>query len=233
MSWTFKFISSEPDHRDFVKRVTECLKANKKPLIFCALPNEKADLSGKYYPFDLDGVFKIGSAAENGGPSAKVPRETANFLLPGEGIEVIKGKIEDGNSYSTAFAAGLAGLVLYILRMDYTLKKISERKKQQDADPNATIEVTPVEGIAQLRAEVATTREGMEAIFENLHGKNITEKMKEHSLIPGDILKFGDKFSPGSPDVLSAIASELLPKNRLKDFVSKDEMKSKSHLFED
>lgn len=116
MSWTYeRKATSDTDKQKFeelVKRIADA----KKPILFGSLPDlgPNFDLHS-FVPAGLEGVIKISSATVSGEVSAENIHTNSDFLLPGEEYQSNTGKIVRGSSFATAYAAGLAALVLYAL----------------------------------------------------------------------------------------------------------------------
>ncbi|KAI1129289.1 hypothetical protein F5Y10DRAFT_157680 [Nemania abortiva] len=117
MSWSFEWTENEDvlssDKQEFKNHVIE---AGKKALLFAALPDEEVRLD-EVAPVGLRGVIKIGSANRYGQASPENTHVSPDFILPGEDVDIGSAKKRKGSSYATAFASGLAAMVLCILRM--------------------------------------------------------------------------------------------------------------------
>ncbi|KAK3385920.1 hypothetical protein B0H63DRAFT_544419 [Podospora didyma] len=89
-----------------------------KAVLFGSLPDlgPNADASS-YSPVGLHGVIKISSATRSGDVASDNLHQRSDFLLPGDEIEDSNGESARGSSFATAYAAGLASLVLYPFRV--------------------------------------------------------------------------------------------------------------------
>jgi hypothetical protein len=102
---------------DFETLINETAQEGRAAL-FGSLPdmghNHPAD---KFAPVGLDGVMKISSSTPSGAVSDSNLLEKSDFLLPGEETRDADGNLTlKGSSYATAYAAGLAALVVYTFR---------------------------------------------------------------------------------------------------------------------
>jgi hypothetical protein len=116
MSWALEHKDGDEDsYKDeFAKLIAQAVASNKLLL---------GVLSGKFIerhpvaPAGLPGVIKIGSATICGKVSRNLTHAHPDFILPGEEIHVSTGETARGSSLATAFAAGLAAVVLYCLKL--------------------------------------------------------------------------------------------------------------------
>lgn len=120
MSWTYKreLDSNDNDKREFETLVEKTLEKN-KAILFGSHPDLGPTIEVSHFaPVSLPGIIRICSATPAGGVSEKNLHANPSFLLPGEEIampDVWEGKVK-GSSFATAYAAGLAALVLYSVR---------------------------------------------------------------------------------------------------------------------
>lgn len=159
MSWTFNQ-KKHPNHEEtkaFKAAIEEAAKKNK--LLFAALNDAEPNSDvGEFYPVGLKDVFKIGSA-KKWGANADFPESgKSDYLFPGQDIELqdLEGETmsRSGSSLATAFAAGMAGLILYSMEV---------HKLTGDSE-------VPEE-IREKRLKDAKTKDGMSKIF-NILGEN-------------------------------------------------------------
>ncbi|KAK3291439.1 uncharacterized protein B0H64DRAFT_366705 [Chaetomium fimeti] len=120
MSWTFEHKDGEADSykNEFAKLIGDAVGANK--LLFGAL-SDKFIETHPVAPAGLPGVIKIGSATIYGEVSRNLTHAHPDFILPGEEIDVSPGEKAKGSSLATAFASGLAAVVLYCLKLQCAL----------------------------------------------------------------------------------------------------------------
>ncbi|KAI1464374.1 uncharacterized protein F4812DRAFT_209456 [Daldinia caldariorum] len=154
MSWTYSKSPFDFYKGEFEKLIKETVQ-DERAALFGSLPdmghNHPAD---KFAPVGLDGVMKISSSTPSGAVSDSNRLEKSDFLLPGEETRDADGNLTlKGSSYATAYAAGLAALVLYTFR---TLEVLGER--EGNASPDARL--------ARDALLVAKKPNGMRRIFE-------------------------------------------------------------------
>lgn len=146
MSWTVKKEGTkegENNHDDIAELVTALTQAAKKMPVFCSAP-DKGELSKvefeSYFPVgaDVKGIFKIGASTADNTASLPAGQNNVDYILPGQQVKVtndddtiiLKGRseIETGSSLATALAAGLAALMMHIVRMD-AIRTYQQSKK--------------------------------------------------------------------------------------------------------
>lgn len=204
MSWTFKKkgIDSDEDEKDFVNLIQTAV-GSKKVILFGSLPDKgpTADTS-QYAPVGLEGVIKIGSATIYGQQSKENLYANPDFLLPGEKLETPAGETVSGSSFSTAYASGLAALVLYCLRAHMELK-----------DPHAMDGDLYPEDDRTKRLNKARTVDGMKTIFKILSQRSADDELKGGFFVR-PYITFGDEFGASEEDKLKAIqdiVTDILP----------------------
>lgn len=135
MSWTVEKNQADPDNEWDMSRLQRALEIakDKKMLVFCSAPdigNVRDSVLSNHYPFGCDFVskriFKIGAAKADGTTLGWTgDSESVNFTLPGDNVMPRKGdRISEekdtprtGSSVATALAAGLAALLIYVVRL--------------------------------------------------------------------------------------------------------------------
>lgn len=193
MSWTFRRDDVNDAHKKkFVELVQEIV-SSKKVILFASLPDGGPSIRiGNYAPVGLDGVIRIGSATVYGISSNDNFYAEPDFLLPGEQI-LPSGEQARGSSYATAHAAGLAAMVLYLVKVYCELEE----------DPPFNLEHAISE---------AKSCEGMAHMFRKL-SQNNTGKRARHGDFVQPYRSFPNDFNSGLSEraILSGIVSEILP----------------------
>ncbi|QYT03243.1 Peptidase_S8 domain-containing protein [Trichoderma simmonsii] len=197
MSWSFKAKGEDygvDEIANFKRTIAEA-KAD-GILLFASLNDMEGVNIDDYYPCGLSDVFKIGSATK-WGDKASHSRTGSDFILPGKDISLpdIDGLMKEvsGSSIATAFAAGLAGLVLYALSTHLNIEDEVEESLKMD------------------RLKQAKSREGMNTIFNILSGNRQGLKTNDVWVSLDD--KFPEKPDKGDPgpDIKDFIKS-IVPK---------------------
>ncbi|RMJ17997.1 hypothetical protein CDV36_002316 [Fusarium kuroshium] len=121
MSWTFEEKMVPVEQRTNFKNAIQ--KASNKGIILLSSLNDKEMTSIKnWLPVNLNQVIKVGSATKWGDKAEFSKRKSANYLFPGQDIPLPstigsaggnEKEVASGSSLATAFAAGLAGLIIY------------------------------------------------------------------------------------------------------------------------
>ncbi|OHF04298.1 hypothetical protein CORC01_00637 [Colletotrichum orchidophilum] len=152
MSWTYEMRhdNKDPDKTEFEKLVKEAVDSH-KAVLFGSLPDlgPNKDASSRS-PVGLNNVIKISSATRAGHVVDDNIHQFSEFLLPGHDIESSRRELVRGSSFATAYAAGLAALVLYSFR-------VLDAFTYDDVDD-----------LARKALRVAKSPEGMKGIFERL-----------------------------------------------------------------
>lgn len=207
MSWTFKTKGSEndQDEKDFVDLI-KTVVSSKAVILFGSVPDKGPEADTSHYaPVGLSGVIKIGSATIYGQQSPENRFAYPDFLLPGEEITTPEGKKVRGSSFSTAYASGLAALILCCLRAHMELKNPYIRNEVPDPDDDDKTK----------RLKKAMTVEGMKTIF----------KVLSHDEVKGRVfvrpyITFGDSFEDseeGKQKAMQRIVKEILPDKVLRE----------------
>lgn len=123
MSWTVeKTKHNGPDLKEMESAIEEAQRKN--ILMFCAAKDGGYGAAGFGYPKDFNKrIFCIGATTEHGNISERLggQKEAIDFGFPGENITPLSGATKSpiaGSSIATALAAGLAGLLLYIIQFE-------------------------------------------------------------------------------------------------------------------
>ncbi|QYT04591.1 hypothetical protein H0G86_011493 [Trichoderma simmonsii] len=172
MSWTFatKELGEDAYEAEFRQLITEADKQN--IILFASLPDKgPTSLVSDFAPVSFKEVIKIGSATVYGEVIPDNRFAGADFLLPGEDSQEGKETVK-GSSYATAYASGLAAVVLLTIR----LYKIHHGSSDPD-------EIKKIE-------DTARTRKGMEEIFKRLSPGDLK---KEKNVYVRPYLIFGQK----------------------------------------
>jgi hypothetical protein len=158
MSWTFNQKTHE-DPRETADFKAKIEMASRKHILLFASLNDKeynTDVAN-FYPVGMKEVFKIGSAKKWGANADFSVAGTAEYLFPGQEVELKDQEGEtihtSGSSLATAFAAGMAGLILFAMKLHV-----------QSGD-----DVVPDE-VKEKRLSEAKGRDGMAKIFNKLGG---------------------------------------------------------------
>ncbi len=132
MSWCIK---RQPDNTKDVDRLLAALgKVGKEKLVFCSGPDVGSISENElqsYYPVGHSDsarfMFRIGAAKADGRPWPKVgDQNIVDYTLPGHKVRGISDEdldaemapsLETGSSIATALAAGLAALMIHVVRM--------------------------------------------------------------------------------------------------------------------
>ncbi|RSL48086.1 hypothetical protein CEP54_013099 [Fusarium duplospermum] len=134
MSWSIEPTEASKNSLDDLRRAIN-LAEESKILMFCSA-NDQGKTEDKSYPGQcsrgpLGTLCKIGAATATGGEYHYVSLGDVDFLFPGRVVEKeqdedaadnaagtgLKDRSAEGSSLATAFASGLAGLILYILQL--------------------------------------------------------------------------------------------------------------------
>ncbi|XXG99624.1 hypothetical protein Hte_005965 [Hypoxylon texense] len=160
MSWTFNQTKPqiEKERAEFKEAISRA--SSKNILLFAALNDAEPNSDmGNFYPVGLEEVFKIGSSKKWGAAADFGQKNKSDYLFPGQDITLEDPDGEalhpSGSSLATAFAAGMAGLILYSMKVHLIT-------------PDS--EVT--EEVKAKRLADAKTRAGMVRIF-NVLGDNL------------------------------------------------------------
>ncbi|KAI0535187.1 hypothetical protein GGR58DRAFT_480213 [Xylaria digitata] len=164
MSWTFKIDPAKPEEaKEFEEAIQNAW--NKGIILLNSMNDKEMTLLNEWYPLSLKEVIRVGSATKWGEKAEQNRRGSANYLFPGEEITLGptsdvansdgsggEKEVANGSSLSTAFAAGLMGLIIYASR---ALRHLDEGLGQWDMK----------------KLEKVTSRESTERVFKVLGGK--------------------------------------------------------------
>ena len=184
MSWSFELKLERSDHERFKTIVRRIVQARKHILV-ASLPDENsATKTSTYVPVELSGVIPISSATVYGRMIEENMFANPEFLLPGEDVHVdgMKTPVK-GSSYATAYAAGLAALVLYFLSVHHKLEASDDEG------------VPGKEKLRERRLEKARTTDGMRLIFRAL-SRELGTSEKKLFVRPARVSTASRKISP-------------------------------------
>ncbi|POS69591.1 hypothetical protein DHEL01_v212015 [Diaporthe helianthi] len=199
MSWTYERSQTtvDTDKKEFEQLIHTIAKEN-KAILFGSLPDMGPNTElHRFVPVGMDGVIKISSATLSGAVSAENTHTKSNFILPGEGYESLTtGEKLRGSSFATAYAAGLAAMVLYTLKAYHSMLK-----DDQDAED------------AEKALAIGSKGDGMRMIFRILAQKG-PEDNNETGLFVRPFLTFGDSFmsnTEGQKLSLRKVVADIVP----------------------
>ncbi|KAL4967299.1 uncharacterized protein BDV14DRAFT_207526 [Aspergillus stella-maris] len=139
MSWTIRYPGpqhqSGPEFKELAAAVQEA--QSKGILLFCSASDQGQDNAPTYPAFKAGAIFKIGGADIDGNLHTQVGGEDkVDFIFPGDTMssDDIQGTLSQGqwftgSSVATAFAAGLAALILYCAQVRIAIAKIPREKE--------------------------------------------------------------------------------------------------------
>ena len=196
MSWSFKK-SGDQEHEDFEKAI---LKAHEKHIVlFGSLTDEAPEQNAAtFLPVNNEVVIKIGSATKYGSASEKNLKGHADYIFPGVDVP-IGGSVESGSSIATAFASGLAALLLYCMR--------AHRFSEGGVVSKSTREA---------RLKKARGLEGMKRMFNILSGRVAYMRPDGYYVRPSNYLPatIGDRSSD-KETALRSFVEKLVPVEEL------------------
>lgn len=207
MSWTFKLNNYNDQDQKLFLNLIETM-SSKRVILFGSLPDKGPDAKmHEYAPVGLAGVIKICSANVHGQQSPQNIFANADFYLPGEDLKSQKGETVSGSSFSTAYATGLAALILYCLRLHIELQPPHSKESVSNSDDEKTI-----------RLNVAKTVDGMKKIFKVLSEMHADGETKQGFFVRPSTI-FGETFDDseqGKLNTIRDIAETLLPRKSLR-----------------
>jgi hypothetical protein len=187
MSWTFHEDGASSEQRRTFKKAIQ--KAHTNGIILFNSLNDIAMTNWEnYLPLSLNQVIRIGSATKWGEKAQHSKSGLADYLFPGEDIpSKIKGGSNEGtiggSSVATAYAAGLAGFIIYTVRaMNMLEPELPQSYKGVASD--------------------AMTRKGIERAFRTLGGDMRSSK-------PRDLFVDPCKLFPQEPNQLEDLRGKV------------------------
>lgn len=204
MSWTYEMVgeNSDSEKTEFEKLVKEIVDG-RKAILFGSLPDLGPNkTAASRSPVGLDGVIKISSATKAGNVVEDNLHQHSDFLLPGDDIENSRGELVRGSSFATAYAAGLAALVLSSFRV------LDDSLDNED-------------DIARIALLVAKSPVGMKGIFDNLAPGTRRESGGASGNVgrfvrPSQVLYMRTSDDDPNPSFLRDIANNLVPDTLIK-----------------
>ncbi|KAK3948552.1 hypothetical protein QBC32DRAFT_327684 [Pseudoneurospora amorphoporcata] len=129
MSWTIDVKDSDPSGSALDRAVKAA--AEKGILMFCSASDKGANAQYTYPAKATTNIFKIGAAKDSGAVDEWVGDQSLiDFTFPGNKVD-LEGKHVSGSSVATAYAAGLAALILYCVQVRLYLTDDDEEKKTE------------------------------------------------------------------------------------------------------
>lgn len=134
MSWTVrKETGPDEDNSADIARIKNALRqaTMDRKLVFCSAPDTgeiSSDELSSYFPVGsgIQELFRIGAAKADNTPWPQAGgRNIVDYVLPGHDVAEKKGdevlqngkSLKSGSSIATALAAGLAALMIHVVRM--------------------------------------------------------------------------------------------------------------------
>ncbi|KAJ4379457.1 hypothetical protein N0V85_008881 [Neurospora sp. IMI 360204] len=128
MSWTIDVKDSDPNGSALDRAVKAA--AEKGILMFCSASDKGANVQYTYPAKATNNIFKIGAAKDSGAVDEWVGDQSLiDFTFPGNKVD-LEGKRVSGSSVATAYAAGLAALILYCVQVRLYLTDADEEKEK-------------------------------------------------------------------------------------------------------
>ncbi|RDH34310.1 peptidase S8/S53 domain-containing protein [Aspergillus welwitschiae] len=153
-----------------------------------------------FAPVGLDSVIKICSATDYGAITQENLHTRPDFLLPGENVEGVWNGVPTvrGSSFATAYAAGLAALVLYTLQAN---KIFSEEDAEDDFEEY------------KLALEIVKRHQGMIKVFRILAKKDAEDITARNCFIrPNSNSKWMTLLMWTSKSIYGKLYLKLFPK---------------------
>ena len=148
MSWTFKKDDAGPGQIDeFREAIRKAYSAG--IILLSSLDDTGTTDFGELFPLSFDEVIRIGSATKWGEKSPSTKQGQAAYLFPGQEVAIPSDDRDGevfihGSSVATAFAAGLAGVLIYaaraLLYLDGENLSDSEKQKLDSINTRAKID---------------------------------------------------------------------------------------------
>ncbi|GLA44484.1 hypothetical protein AnigIFM63309_003392 [Aspergillus niger] len=160
--------------------------------------NDKAEFENLV--IGLDNVIKICSATDYGAITQENLHTRPDFLLPGENVEGVWNGVPTvrGSSFATAYAAGLAALVLYTLQVN---KIFSEEDAEDDFEE------------PKLALEIVKRHQGMRKVFRILAKKDAEDITARNCFVrPNSNSKWMTLLMWTSKSIYGKLYLKLFPK---------------------
>jgi len=203
MSWTIDPPKDLDQEDGEVKRkLADAIQAaaNANILMFCAASDKGAKFTDTFPSRASNCIFTIGAADATGAVDAWVGNPlNVNFTFPGTNVDVddsALGKNVTGSSIATAYAAGLAALILYIVQIKL-LRATNPAEKaaiQTDFD-----KIRKHDGMMKAFRKVGTTPESQNKFIAvwDVFGAVVEEKDRYNKMqqeLIDQIANLGSKF---------------------------------------
>jgi hypothetical protein len=200
MSWSFKKkgLGKDDGEDNFVQELNRAV-VDDNVVIFASLPDKGATAKiADYVPVGVNRLIRIGSATMFGEEAKEIVFAERDFLLPGEEIKNAKGETDKGSSYATAYAAGLAALMLYCLRAH---KELEDSYNNSD-HPHPLGQSYDDQYLIK-RLEKARTMDGMRMILKVLSGRNATDEIPRKGFFVRPFPSLETNFGKDKADIIS------------------------------
>jgi subtilisin family serine protease len=142
MSWTICYPGSQHQSGPHFKKLAAAVQEaqSKDILLFCSASAQGQDDAPTYPAFKAGAIFKIGCADIDGNLHTQVGgKSKVDFIFPGNtmsgdgddsnGVGLCQGQWFTGSSMATAFAAGLAAVILYCAQIRIGLANNSKDRE--------------------------------------------------------------------------------------------------------
>ncbi len=161
---------TDEDNSDEISRLCEALRCvAKTTIVFCSLPDLggiSLDELALYYPVgagakEIKEIFRIGGATPDNNPWERAGgKNIIDYILPGcdvrqkAGCEVVQNNpsLSSGSSIATALAAGLAALLIHIVRMAAIKTYAQGKENSQEAHLVTLVSLDPFKSPDMMRA---------------------------------------------------------------------------------
>ncbi|KAK3389075.1 hypothetical protein B0T20DRAFT_464739 [Sordaria brevicollis] len=130
MSWTINVKDGDPNGNVLDRAVNAA--AEKGILMFCSASDKGANVQHTYPAKATKNIFKIGAAKDSGAVDEWVgDLSLIDFTFPGNKVDG-EGNRASGSSVATAYAAGLAALILYCVQVRLYLAPDEGKEKARE-----------------------------------------------------------------------------------------------------